>query len=100
MVITKERREIYREALEQWGADSQFNAAIEEMAELISVIQHFRRKKTWGHLSTREEVIDEIADVEIIMEQLKCMFNVNSLYLFNIKERKLERVKLLLGMKE
>lgn len=98
MVITKEKRAIYKETLAQWGFDAQVNMAIEEMAELISALQHYRRQETWGHHSTKEDVIDEIADVEIMMEQLKFMFEVDSLYLFQIKEKKLNRVKDLLGL--
>ena len=96
MVVTKEKARIYQEALNQWGMDSQINMAIEEMAELISVLQHYRRKKTWGHLATVEDIADEIADVEIMMEQLKFMFGIGSLQLFQIKEKKLNRVKKLL----
>ena len=35
---------------DQIGIDAQINMAIEEMAELISALQHYRRKETWGHL--------------------------------------------------
>tara|TARA_Y100000310_G_C20105157_1_gene544607 strand:- start:157 stop:366 length:210 start_codon:yes stop_codon:yes gene_type:complete len=68
------------------------------MAELISALQHHRRKPSWEHIATTDEVIDEIADVEIMMEQLKYIFSVNSLFLFNIKEKKLARVKELLKL--
>lgn len=96
MALTKERQEIYKEAVLQWGMDAQINMAIEEMAELISALQHYRRIESWGHHSTLEDVIDEIADVEIMMEQLKFMFDVDALQLFQIKEKKLDRVKKLL----
>lgn len=92
-VITKEKARIYQEALNQWGADAQINMAIEEMAELISALQHYRREKSWGHLATVEDIADKIADAEIMMEQLRFMFGINSLQLFQIKEKKLNRVK-------
>jgi len=98
MITTNERLEIYREAIKQWGVDAQIDMAIEEMAELISALQHHRRREERQHIATINEVIDEIADVEIMMEQLKYMFFVNSLFLSNLKEKKLVRVKKLLNM--
>jgi len=98
VVITKEKAKIYQEALNQWGSDAQINMAIEEMAELISALQHYRREKTWGHHATVEDIADEVADVEVMMEQLKFMFNLDSLYLFQIKEKKLARLKKLLNI--
>lgn len=97
MAITKERAEIYKEAVSQWGMDAQVNMAIEEMAELISALQHYRRLENWGHKTTIEDITDEVADVEIMMEQLRFMFGINSLDLFQIKEKKLNRVKELLN---
>ena len=96
MVVTKEKQEIYKEAVNQWGEDAQINMAIEEMAELISALQHYRRHESWGGKVTVADIADEVADVEIMMEQLRFMFNIDSLYLFNIKEQKLDRVKRLL----
>ncbi len=98
MAITKEREIIYREAVSRWGMDAQVNMAIEEMAELISALQHYRREESWGHHATVEDIADEIADVEIMMEQLKFMFGIDSLHLDQIKEKKLSRVKELLGI--
>lgn len=48
--------------------------AIEECSELVKAILKFRRsnKKT---AETRETVIDEIADVQIMLSQLEIIFN-------------------------
>lgn len=97
MIITKEKAEIYKGAVEKWGMDAQVNMAIEEMAELISALQHYRRQETWGHKATIDDIADEVADVEIMMEQLRFMFGIDSLKLFQIKEKKLNRVKELLN---
>ena len=98
MALTKEKLRIYQGVLDKWGADSQINMAIEEMAELISALQHYRRNPEWKHVATFDEVTDEIADVEIMMEQLKYIFSVNGQLLFEIKEKKLAHVKQLLGL--
>ena len=96
----KDRLKIYQEALNQWGMDAQINMAIEEMAELISALQHYRRLEKWEHHATLDDVTDEIADVEIMIQQLKLMFGISNLHLFEIKEKKLERVKKLLNLEE
>lgn len=98
MTINKERAKIYQDALLKWGMDSQINMAIEEMAELISALQHYRRKESWGHHSTMEDIVDEIADVEIMIEQLKYMFGIDNLKLSAIQDKKLHRVKELLKL--
>jgi hypothetical protein len=52
------------------GKESQIERAIEEMAELISELQHFKRGA-----STDESVVKEIADVIITSNTLKIIFD-------------------------
>ena len=61
--------EIYRMAVEQWGHDRQIDMAIEECAELIVALTHYRRSKADNH-----DVTQEIADVEIVCGQLRHIF--------------------------
>lgn len=61
--------EIYRAALEKWGAEAQFDQAVEECAELIAVLKHFRREKV-----SEDAVVDELADVALMVGQLTFMF--------------------------
>lgn len=98
MLTTAEKIVIYQECLKQWGMDAQVNMAVEEMAELISALQHYRRLRQWGHSATVEDIADEVADVEIMMEQLKFMFDIDPEHLLRIKEKKLARVMELLGL--
>ena len=98
MVLTKDKQNIYQEAIRQWGKDAQLDMVIEELGELIVVIQHSRRLEKWEKVATNDELLGEIADVEIMLEQLKYMINADGLRLFQIKEKKLERVKKLLGI--
>ena len=60
---------ILRDAVSTFGVVPQFEMAIEECAELIVAIRGFDRGK-----NSRADVIDEIADVTIMCEQLKQMF--------------------------
>lgn len=57
--------EICKMAVDTYGKESQVNQAFEEMGELITAINHFRR----GRVS-KAEVLSEIADVFIMCEQL------------------------------
>lgn len=60
---------IYRASLEKWGVDGQYDQAVEECAELITVLKHFRRGK-----ADADAVINELADVTLMVGQLTYMF--------------------------
>ncbi|WP_291317433.1 antitoxin [Desulfuromonas sp.] len=60
--------DIYRATIEKWGAEAQYDQAVEECAELIAVLKHFRRNKVGS-----DAVIDELADVTLMIGQLSYM---------------------------
>lgn len=60
---------IYRASLEKWGVEGQYDQAVEECAELITVLKHFRRGK-----ADAAAVINELADVTLMVGQLSYMF--------------------------
>lgn len=83
-------KEIYDKALKLWGEDKQIDMVIEECAELIVSINHYRRNRI-----NIEDVITEIIDVEMMLEQLKNIINRPEIYRFieeNKKNRLIERV--------
>ncbi len=59
---------IYRAALRKWGEEAQFDQAVEECAELIAALKHLKRDKVG-----RQQVIDELADVALMVGQLSFM---------------------------
>lgn len=61
--------EIYRASLEKWGEEGQYDQAIEECAELIAVLKHFKRGKV-----EVADVVSELADVTLMVGQLTYMF--------------------------
>ncbi len=61
--------EIYRATIQKWGAEAQYDQAVEECAELIAVLKHYRRGKV-----DEDRVIDELADVYLMVGQLIYMF--------------------------
>lgn len=63
--------EIYLLAEITYGAQSQIDKAIQECAELILALSK------WGeNRAEKAEVVDEIADVKIMMRQLELIFGV------------------------
>ncbi len=64
-----QREEIYQATLDKWGEDAQYDQAVEECAELIAALKHFRRGKI-----EKQAVVDELADVTLMLGQLTWMF--------------------------
>ena len=65
---SEEEKEFWQKALETWGTRDQVEQVMEELAELIVEINHFRRGK-----SDLEKLISEIADVINMIGQLTVM---------------------------
>lgn len=92
MMDQKEKNKLYTDAWDLWGANTQLDMLIEEMAELTQAILKARRE---GKLFS-ENLIEEFADVTICMEQLELQFPPKSVLWSNIeyvKEYKLRRLK-------
>lgn len=70
---------IYQDAINRYGEDPQIDMAIEEMSELTKALLKHRRavKNPAGYdfEKTKQNIIEEIADVQIMIEQLILMFN-------------------------
>ena len=70
LYVTDEEEKIYRKALSLWGKEAQIDIAIEEMAELIKELSKFKRGT-----GTDSSILEEIADVHIMLGQLLLIFN-------------------------
>lgn len=78
---------ILEKAIEVYGADLQKQVAIEEMAELTKEIcKDFRGK------GNRDNIIEEIADVEIMLTQLMIMYDIKDWELSGEMASKLARL--------
>ena len=63
---------IYKRALKVWGKEPQMLQVIEEMSELTKeILKNINRKK-----NNLDEIIEETADVEIMLNQLKCCYDI------------------------
>lgn len=82
-------KDIYERALEKWGHLSQLEMAQEEATELaLAVRKHIRKNNE----ETFMAMCNEIADVEIMIEQLKGMFLSCDENVERFKKFKLERL--------
>ena len=91
-ITYEERKEIYEKALKTWGTQAQIMMALEEMSELTKELcKHFRGRPNGA------EIIDEVADVTIMMEQLRLIFRINEAVCEQM-DVKMLRLKKRLGM--
>ena len=68
----EDRKKVYQAALRKWGADLQTMMAVEEMSELTKEICKIKRGKM-----DMDALADEIADVTIMLEQLREIYGLN-----------------------
>lgn len=80
------------DALEHYGNNEQVDIAIEEMNELIKELLKNRRGE-----ENRSMIADEMADVYIMLEQLKFIFGINETELKVNAEFKIQRLKNRIG---
>lgn len=80
------------DALEHYGNNEQVDIAIEEMSELIKELLKNRRGE-----ENRSMIADEMADVYIMLEQLKFIFGINETELKVNAEFKIQRLKNRIG---
>lgn len=79
--------DIYKKAINTFGESAQMIVALEECSELQKEISKIIREK--GDL---ENLAEEIADVEIMLEQLKLIFTLHDKVVTK-KGEKIERLK-------
>ncbi|MBS5001084.1 hypothetical protein [Holdemania filiformis] len=91
------KEKLYNLAIATYGDEEQINQGIEEMAELIQAINKFRRKP---EKETMQGVVEEIADVEIMLDQYKQIYGITETEIDLLKNQKLDRLAARLGVKE
>ena len=86
------RLQLFYEAIMTYGAPAQKQMVIEECAELIQAICKLDRAKTFDETAKAiTHISEEIADVEIMLEQLKIILG-NEYEVVDIKEHKIKRL--------
>lgn len=72
---------------DHFGIDNQLDMLTEECAELIQAINKYKRNTANSYVNLAEE----IADVEIMLQQIKYLVGFNPEYLEHVKNRKIDR---------
>jgi hypothetical protein len=67
--VVESDSETLESAVETWGKELQMDKAEEEAAELLAASKHYRR----GAIG-EDALIDEVADIQIMAEQLSIIF--------------------------
>ncbi|MDD3041118.1 hypothetical protein [Bacteroides sp.] len=80
------KKDVYNKAKATWGIDAQVTKAVEELSELIKELSKFLLDD--GNM---EHITEEMADVEIMIEQLKLIFE-NKKAVKIVKKEKIHRL--------
>lgn len=86
--MTLDIKDLAFEAVMKWGNAPQLSQATEELAELIVAINHYRR----GRANARE-VAEEIADCQLMLEQIKIIAGIPKDVMQEVQQAKLQKLK-------
>lgn len=90
MMDERERRAIMQQAIKLYGEPAQIDMAVEEMAELTKALCKVKRATPGANTSAAiANVIEEIADVQIMLDQLRLIFGRST---DEVEEDKLRRL--------
>lgn len=84
------KNELYYELIEKFGAENQILKCIEELNELGQALCKITSRENSKIKATRN-VIEEIADVEIMLEQIKLILDIDEKEVKRMKSFKLHR---------
>ena len=82
-----ERNKIYEALMKKFGSEAQLIVAIEELSELQKEICKYLRNKEQLYLV--KGLVEEIADVEIMLEQIKFLLRLD----WSIEEMKDQKIR-------
>ncbi len=88
--------EILLDALEHYGERAQVDMMLEEMAELSKALLKLRRAQKFrepGQRLLMEDVAEEIADVQIVLDQMKLLFPGRETWMQKKLQRLEERIE-------
>ena len=89
--MNNEQIEILHKNIKRHGHATEMFIAAEEAAELIQAISKVRR---YGYIGEhKDNLIEEIADVSIILQELKMMFDITDADVEKKIDFKIQRIK-------
>ena len=91
VITAEERRALLDRAITTYGAPAQMDMAVEEMAELTKALCKVKRVSCAAEAKAAlENAVEEMADVQIMLDQLRIIFGRSTA---EAEEYKLERLK-------
>ncbi len=66
--VSVDMADIYQATLDRWGEEAQYDQAVEECAELIAALKHYKRRRIGP-----QQLVEELADVTLMVGQLTWM---------------------------
>ena len=90
MITVEERRALLDRAITAYGAPAQMDMAVEEMAELTKALCKIKRAQAGCEMTAAiGNVVEEMADVQIMLDQLRLIFARST---DEVEEEKLRRL--------
>ena len=88
--MTQTEKDLYERNIQYHGIEQETTIAMEECSELIQAISKCKR---YGCIDKyRENLIEEIADVLIIINELQLIYDISNDDIENIKNTKMDRM--------
>ena len=88
--MTQAEKDLYERNIQYHGIEQETTIAMEECSELIKVISKCKR---YGCVDKyRDNLIEEIADVLIIINELQLIYDISDNDIENIKKYKIDRM--------
>ncbi len=85
---------LYKRVIRKNGIAMQVNVAIEEMSELTKCLCKDLRGA--GSIYQQEQIAEEVVDVEIMLEQLKLIYEISKGQIAEQRQKKLRRLEQML----
>ena len=90
---------VFKAAIEKYGIQDQMQVACEECAELIKALSKYHRVTSHQAHDKRKiqrclnNITEEVADVSIMLDQIKLMYGISEKAVSLVREEKVSRLE-------
>ena len=101
-----EEKKVFLQAISEYGIQDQTQIACEECSELIKALSKYHRVTKYQSydkrkvLRCRNNIIEEMADVGIMLDQLKLMYGITEKAVSDMRSTKVDRLRSVLKSEE
>ena len=87
--MTQQEKDLYERNIQYHGIEQETTIAMEECSELIKAISKCKR---YGCINKyRENLIEEMTDVLIMIDELKMIYQISDIDISDIRQYKMDR---------